>query len=111
MSSQGGSGVSDVDAFRSELRSWLHANLTPEVVEAGGRNIESNLEVLREWNRMLADGGWAAPSWPVEHGGRGSGVPEQLIYMEEMSQSAGARPGERDRGLEHRAGDHALRHR
>ena len=92
MSSQGGSGVSDVDAFRSELRSWLQANLTPEVVEAGGRNIESNLEILRAWNRLLADGGWAAPSWPVEHGGRGSGVPEQLVYLEEMSRARAPGP-------------------
>ncbi len=92
MSSQDGSGVSDVDAFRSELRSWLQAHLTPEVVEAGGRNIESNLEVLRQWNRLLADGGWAAPSWPVEHGGRGAGVPEQLVYMEEMSRARAPGP-------------------
>ena len=92
MSSQKGSGVADVEAFRAELRSWLELHLTPEVVEAGGRNIESNLEVLRKWNRTLADGGWAAPSWPVEHGGRGAGVPEQLVYMEEMSRVRGPGP-------------------
>ena len=92
MSAQDGSGEPAVEAFRGELRSWLHAHLTPEVVEAGGRNIESNLEVLREWNRMLADGGWAAPSWPAEHGGRGAGVPEQLVYMEEMSRERAPGP-------------------
>ena len=33
----------------------------------------------------LADAGWAAPAWPVEHGGRGAGIDEQLAYLEEMS--------------------------
>ncbi len=71
-------------AFRAELRDWLEEHLTPEVVVAGGHQIEGgSLEVLRAWNRTLADGGWAAPSWPVEHGGRGAGVPEQRAYMEE----------------------------
>jgi alkylation response protein AidB-like acyl-CoA dehydrogenase len=72
-------------AFRAELRVWLEDHLTPEVVAAGRHSIESNLEVLRGWNRTLADGGWAAPSWPVEFGGRGAGVEEQLAYLEETS--------------------------
>src|SRR5271155_2019653 len=76
----------DTEAFRAELRAWLQHNLTPEVVEAGGHQIEGeSLEVLRSWNRTLADGRWAAPSWPIEHGGRGAGVPEQLGYLEETN--------------------------
>jgi alkylation response protein AidB-like acyl-CoA dehydrogenase len=76
----------DTEAFRAELRTWLQEHLTPEVVEAGGHQIESaSLDVLRAWNRTMADGGWAAPSWPVEHGGRGAGVPEQLAYLEETN--------------------------
>ena len=79
-------GEPDTEAFRAELRAWLEDHLTPEVVEAGGHQIEGeSLEVLRAWNRTLADGGWAAPSWPVEHGGRGAGVPEQLAYLEETN--------------------------
>jgi alkylation response protein AidB-like acyl-CoA dehydrogenase len=75
----------DVDRFRKELRAFLEDNLTPEVAEAGQHSVEGNLELLRAWNRTLADAGWAAPSWPVEHGGRAAGVPEQLAYMEETS--------------------------
>src|ERR1700722_4159423 len=74
------------EAIRAELRAWLEEHLTPEVVEASGHQIEGeSLEILRAWNRTLADGGWAAPSWPVEHGGRGAGVPEQLAYLEETN--------------------------
>ncbi|HWD55699.1 MAG TPA: acyl-CoA dehydrogenase family protein [Acidimicrobiales bacterium] len=71
------------DAFRAELRAWLSAHLTDE---AGERQMEDgSLELLRAWNRTLADGGWAAPAWPVEHGGRGAGVDEQLAYLEETN--------------------------
>ena len=72
-------------AFRAELRSWLERHITPEVVAAGERPVESTLEVLRAWNRTLADGGWAAPSWPLEYGGRGAGLGEQLAYLEETN--------------------------
>ena len=75
----------DVDQFRKELRTFLEDNLTPEIVAAGHHSVEGNLDVLRAWNRTLADAGWAAPSWPVEHGGRAAGVPEQLAFMEETS--------------------------
>jgi alkylation response protein AidB-like acyl-CoA dehydrogenase len=74
------------DAFRAELRTFLADHLTPDVIDAGERPTESaTLELLRTWNRTLADGGWAAPSWPVEHGGRAADVDEQLAYLEEMN--------------------------
>ncbi|MGZ4710843.1 MAG: acyl-CoA dehydrogenase family protein [Acidimicrobiales bacterium] len=74
------------DRFREEVRSWLDANLTPEVVEAARELVgEANLDTLRAWNRVLADGGWAAPSWPVAHGGRDATVAEQVAYLEEMN--------------------------
>ena len=86
-------GESSLDAFRDELRAWLADHLTDEVVRVGNRAVEgADLEVLRSWNRTLADGGWAAPSWPVEHGGRGAGVGEQLVYLEEMSRARAPGP-------------------
>jgi alkylation response protein AidB-like acyl-CoA dehydrogenase len=79
-------GEADPDAFRAELRAWLSEHLTPEVAAAGDRHLEGDsLQLVRAWNQTLADGGWAAPAWPVEHGGRGAGVDEQLAYLEEMS--------------------------
>src|ERR687891_475690 len=78
--------------FRPELRDWLSAHVTPEVVEAGRRPVTAGtLEPLHAWNRELTDAGWAAPAWPVEHGGRAAGLDEQVAYHEEMD-AAGA-PG------------------
>lgn len=79
--------------FRAELRDWLAGALSPEVVAAGRRGVDGagDLEVLREWNGILADAGWAAPAWPARFGGRDAGIDEQLAYFEEMG-AAGA-PG------------------
>ena len=80
-------GEGDAEARRLELRAWLAETLTPDVIEAGRSGLENTaqLEILREWNRRLADAGWAAPAWPIRHGGRDAGIDEQLAYFEEMS--------------------------
>ncbi len=81
----GVNGDSGVEQFREELRAWLAANLTPEVVAAGRRPPDAeSLVVLQRWNARLADAGWAAPSWPVAFGGRDANVAEQIVYMEEL---------------------------
>ena len=73
--------------FRRALTAWLADNITPDVVEAGreGYEDEDTLEVLRRWNRKLADAGWAAVAWPAEYGGRDASVAEQLAYHEVMA--------------------------
>jgi hypothetical protein len=59
--------------LRRELRSWLDAHITPEVVEAGRHPVaDETLETRRAWNRRLADAGWVA------------GLDEQVAYYEEM---------------------------
>ncbi|MDT7793802.1 MAG: hypothetical protein QOD59_3238 [Mycobacterium sp.] len=75
----------EVEQFRKELRAWLAANLTDEVVAAGRRRGRdpATFETLRGWDAALADAGWGAASWPQEYGGRGATVLEQLAYAEE----------------------------
>ena len=81
-----GSATMSTEGFRDQLRAWLGANLTPEAVEAARDPVgEANLDTLRAWNGVLADGGWAAPSWPAAHGGRDATVAEQVAYLEEMN--------------------------
>ena len=69
------------DAFRAQLRGWLASNLPGPMP----RPPEERLAFLRAWQRTLADAGWAAPHWPVEFGGRATGVVEQMIYHEELA--------------------------
>ena len=67
-------------ALKHELREWLAAHLDEapgDVSRTGGR----------EWQHKLATGGWGAPRWPVEFGGRGFGPLESAIVQEEMARA------------------------
>ncbi|MDR3656266.1 MAG: acyl-CoA dehydrogenase family protein [Mycobacterium sp.] len=84
----------EVEQFRIELRDWLSANLTAELVAARrppGRDDDA-IEMLRAWSRTMADAGWAAVSWPREYGGRGATVLEQLVYTEETTRARAPMP-------------------
>ena len=84
----------EVERFRAELREWLTANLTDELIAArrpSGRT-DATFEALRAFNRTMADAGWAAVSWPREYGGRGATVLEQLVYTEETTRARAPLP-------------------
>jgi alkylation response protein AidB-like acyl-CoA dehydrogenase len=70
-------------AFRDELREWLDEN-RPGAEPEGD---EAAFDFRREWQRKLAEAGWAGISWPKEYGGRGATLIEQAIFNEEMVRS------------------------
>jgi alkylation response protein AidB-like acyl-CoA dehydrogenase len=75
------------DELRSALGTWLDEHLSPEVVAIGrGMPTDDSIDTLRDWNRELADAGWAAPAWPAAHGGRDAGIDNQIAYLEVMDE-------------------------
>ena len=72
-------------AFRDELRRWLADNPPPPAPEGGGE--DESYAWRRDWQRKLYDGGWAAPHWPAEYGGRGASLTESAIYFEELGRA------------------------
>lgn len=72
-------------AFRVEARGWLEANV-PSVVLPSFDTAEGFV-AHREWEALLASGGWSAVSWPVEFGGRGADYLKWLIFEEEYWRS------------------------
>jgi alkylation response protein AidB-like acyl-CoA dehydrogenase len=83
-----------VRSFRDELRGWLADHLTEEVI-AAGRHTASDpaaFEIVRGWNRLLAEHRWAAVTWPEELGGRGAGLLEQMVYVEETVRARAPMP-------------------
>jgi alkylation response protein AidB-like acyl-CoA dehydrogenase len=70
-------------AFRDELRTWLAANLPPEPPRRD-EGEDAQYAWRRDWQRQLYDGGWAAPAWPAQFGGRGATLTESAIYFEEL---------------------------
>ena len=83
----------DAEGFRAEIRSWLAANLTDELrdVASGVATDPEQLARLQAWNRVLADAGYAAITWPKRWGGRDASGMEQVVFAEELHR-AGA-PG------------------
>jgi alkylation response protein AidB-like acyl-CoA dehydrogenase len=75
------------EKFRDEVRAWLADHLTGEYAELGGRGGSGDetfgFEVRRRWELELAAGGWTGLGLPVEHGGRGATIAEQVIFNEE----------------------------
>jgi alkylation response protein AidB-like acyl-CoA dehydrogenase len=72
-------------AFRDELRRWLADNPPEPAPETPSD--EEDFRRRRAWQRRLYDGGWAAPHWPVEFGGRGASLTESAIYFEELGRA------------------------
>jgi alkylation response protein AidB-like acyl-CoA dehydrogenase len=77
----------DDAAFRAEARHWLEANLSGEFAEARGlgrAGLQHEGRGLRTaWERKLGEDGWTCVGWPLEYGGRGAPMSQQVIWSEE----------------------------
>ena len=78
-------------AFRAEVRGWLEDNLVGDFaglkgLGGSGKDLEAHDERL-EWDRHLARHDWTCIGWPVEHGGRGLSLSQQVIFHEEYARA------------------------
>jgi alkylation response protein AidB-like acyl-CoA dehydrogenase len=79
-------------AFREEVRAWLAAHLPAELAGrgfAGVRPDRAGLEPHRRWQRALHEAGYVGMDWPVEFGGRGAPLTEQVVFYEELARAQG----------------------
>ncbi|KMY44677.1 acyl-CoA dehydrogenase [Bacillus sp. FJAT-27916] len=72
------------EAFRQELRAWLEANLPEGWLEGTFKMPDDEAGFLRDWQRKLYEGGYAAIAWPKEYGGRNATLMEEIVYHQEM---------------------------
>ena len=86
--------TADEEAFRTELRTWLEANLPTDWAPPGESDVNDPEygKRLLAWQRTVGDGGWAGLSWPKEYGGGGMTMVEQLIFLEEQRRSGAPFP-------------------
>jgi len=82
-------------AFAEEARTWLRATLPA----AWRRDhcwtrVEDPMwiQIARDWQRMLYEGGWAAISWPRAEGGRGATVVERWFFDQALDEVGAPRP-------------------
>ena len=79
---------SDADrAFQKEVRDWIAANYDSGLKAALAQSKNGYLDKAGQvaWQKKLASRGWAAPDWPVEHGGAGFTAAQRYIFNMEMS--------------------------
>jgi alkylation response protein AidB-like acyl-CoA dehydrogenase len=79
-------------SFRNEVRTWLAANLPPEIREKVVKYKSLTKEDFVRWHKILAAKGWAVPHWPVEWGGTGWDVTQRYIFDEEFGLAGALRP-------------------
>lgn len=72
--------------FRAEVDDFLADKLTPELREAGrlATSVFADPERTMAWQKILHRQGWAAPHWPVEHGGTGWSISQRAIFAEAL---------------------------
>ncbi|MCB0976461.1 MAG: acyl-CoA dehydrogenase family protein [Acidimicrobiales bacterium] len=81
------------EAFRAEARAWLTEQLEGDFAKVRGRGGPGDEHALfderYEWEQHLGANGWTCVGWPVEHGGRGLSLHQQVIWFEEYARAGG----------------------
>ena len=79
---------SDEDfAFQMEVRNWISEHYPEEMKARKQRSPGGHLSKKDHvyWQQALASKGWAAPGWPVEHGGPGFTPTQRYLFDLEMA--------------------------
>ncbi|MBB2991627.1 alkylation response protein AidB-like acyl-CoA dehydrogenase [Mycolicibacterium iranicum] len=73
--------------FRDEVRAFLDDRLTPELRRAGRlmTSVYADHEASMRWQQILHERGWAAPAWPVAHGGCDWSLTQHYIFSREST--------------------------
>jgi alkylation response protein AidB-like acyl-CoA dehydrogenase len=72
--------TTEQQAFQQEVEVFLAEHLPADVAAKVKRGAGVSKEELTQWTRILNAKGWAAPAWPVEHGGTGWNLVQRHIF-------------------------------
>ena len=77
------------EAFRAEIRAFLDSSLTEPLCDAARKrtSLWQDIDSSMAWQRILHAKGWAAPDWPVEHGGTGWSLVQRYVFAQECVRS------------------------
>jgi len=73
--------------FRQEVRDFVADNLPDDLRNSVSARRLSTVNELGRWQKILCKKGWAAPAWPIEHGGTGWPAEKLAVFNEEMALS------------------------
>lgn len=73
--------------FRQEVRSFLEANLPPDMARRGRRAYTHRRDDMLRWQEILAKGGYGVPEWSAAAGGRGWTGRQRMIFDQELARA------------------------
>lgn len=84
--------MTDLEAFRREVREWLETYAPQELMGQdgrthlywGGRNPELPHPQSKVWCEMCVERGFTAPTWPKQYGGGGMTHAEESVLHQEL---------------------------
>ncbi|MGN1386204.1 MAG: acyl-CoA dehydrogenase family protein, partial [Bacillus sp. (in: firmicutes)] len=74
------------EKFRLEVRTWYEQNLPSGWLDGTYQppaTEEERIQFLKDWQRKLNEGGFAAIGWPEKYGGRNATLMEEIIFHQE----------------------------
>ncbi|MBT0669534.1 acyl-CoA dehydrogenase family protein [Novosphingobium profundi] len=77
--------TAEEEAFRDEVRTFLQENLDADLAAAGclATSVYPDHAASMRWQAILHAKGWAAPHWPLEHGGQDWSAAQHYIFESE----------------------------
>jgi hypothetical protein len=78
----------EAETFREEIRAWLEENLPQGWFDPDFSMTSDERQQFNEtWTKTLFDGGWICAGWPVEYGGKGLTLMDQVVLNEEFAKA------------------------
>lgn len=77
--------------FREEVRAFATDKLPQDIRDKVLRHQRLERDDYVRWHNILADRGWGAPNWPVEHGGTGWNALQRVIFEVECFKAGAPR--------------------
>ncbi len=74
-----------LEAFRGEVSAFIEENLPDDIRRRVERQEFLDRDTHLRWHRTLLEKGWAAPSWPRDHGGTGWSLAEQYVFEQALA--------------------------
>ena len=75
----------DEQAFREEIRAWVHANLPADIQHKVRNALRQTREDMQRWAKILGKKGWLGHGWPKEFGGPGWSAVQKHLFEEECA--------------------------
>jgi alkylation response protein AidB-like acyl-CoA dehydrogenase len=78
--------------FQDDVRAFLAAEFPGDIRQKLEQRLRLEKDDYVRWQKVLYRKGWAAPNWPVEHGGTGWTAVQKYIFAQEMARAGAPEP-------------------